>query len=70
MKCPRCNNTKFNEIDCGPDSYEDDITYISEICTKCDLYLSGWTNKWLINCDNWRDEDGAEEFNPSNNSLL
>ena len=62
MNCPRCNGEKFREIDCGPDSYEDDISYVSELCEKCGLYHSGWTGKWLIDCENWIDEEDAEEF--------
>lgn len=62
--CPRCGNTTFDEIDCGPDSYEDDIFYISQRCTKCGLWHSGWTDKWLIDVDNWRDEEDAEEYVP------
>jgi hypothetical protein len=45
MKCPRCKCTEFKEIDCGPDSYEDDIFYTSYICKDCGLYYSGWTDK-------------------------
>lgn len=62
MICPKCNNTTFHEIDCGPDSYEDDVFYISYKCKKCGLWLSGWTDKWLLNVDNWLDEEDAEEY--------
>lgn len=61
-KCPRCGCTEFYEKDCGPDTYEDDITYTSLVCKSCGLWYSGWTNKWLIDVENWGDEDGAEEF--------
>ena len=61
-KCPRCGGTEFNEFDCGPDSYDDDIAYTSETCKTCGLYHSGWTDKWLIECENWRDEENAEEY--------
>ena len=60
--CPRCGGEVFKEIDCGPDSYDDDFFYISKICKKCGLYNSGWTDKWFIDCKNWRDEEDAEEF--------
>lgn len=62
LVCPRCGGTDFREIDCGPDGYEDDIVYSSDICTSCGLYHSGWSLLWLIDCDNWQDEDGATEF--------
>jgi len=62
MKCPRCQGEEFKEIDCGPDS---DIFYTSEICNRCGLYHSGWTDKWLIDCENWRDEEDAKEFSLS-----
>ena len=61
-KCPRCGGTAFREIDCGPDGYNDDITYTSEICEACGLYLSGWTNKWLVDCACWTEEEDAKEF--------
>ena len=62
FKCPRCESEDFKEIDCGPDTYEDDISYTSEICKKCGLYHSGWTDKWLVDCEGWRDEEDAKEF--------
>ncbi len=62
MQCPRCKTEQFKEIDCGPDSYEDDIFYISYICIKCGLYNSGWTDKWLIECSSWIEEEDAEEY--------
>ena len=65
MICPRCKGTEFKEIDCGPDGYEDDIFYLSDICKKCGLYFSGWTNKWYIDCDNWTDEEDSEEYEES-----
>ncbi|GEM_PF-5471208 len=61
-KCPRCGVMEYYEIDCGPDGYDDDITYTSEICKNCGLYKSGWTGKWLIDCEGWGDEEGAEEY--------
>lgn len=64
MQCPRCKGEKFTEKDCGPDSYEDDIFYISYVCDGCKLYNSGWTDKWLIDCEYWQDEEDAEEFKP------
>jgi len=62
-KCPRCGGTEFREIDCGPDGYDDDITYTSEICRACCLYHSGWTDKWFVDCETWTDEEDAEEYN-------
>ena len=60
--CPRCGGSVFREIDCGPDSWDDDVSYTSFICKDCGLYYSGWTQKWLIDCENWTDEDRCEEF--------
>ena len=60
--CPRCGNTDFVEVDCGPDSYDDDIFYISDICTSCNLWHSGWTDMWLVDVENWKDEEDAEEY--------
>jgi hypothetical protein len=62
LTCPRCGGKDFVEVDCGPDSYDDDIFYISQICQKCKLWHSGWTDKWLIDCTTWQDEEDAKEF--------
>jgi hypothetical protein len=67
MKCPRCGGVEFDEIDCGPDGWDDDITWSSEICCKCGLYHSGWTDQWLLDCQNWWDEEDAEEYKESEN---
>lgn len=61
-RCPRCNGNDFRQVECGPDSYEDDIFYMSTICNNCGLYYSGWTGKWLVDVEGWRDEEDAEEF--------
>ena len=61
-ECPRCHGTGFIEHDCGPDTYDDDISYISFSCRNCGLWYSGWTDKWLIDCDGWRDEENGKEF--------
>ena len=67
--CPRCGGKEFWEIDCGPDSYEDDISYTSSICKKCGLWFDGWENQWLIhkdgsNVEGWREtnDDDIVEF--------
>lgn len=60
--CPRCGGREFRELDCGPDSWEDDIYYISHLCQACGLYYSGWTERWLIDCDTWQDEADCEEW--------
>lgn len=62
MVCPRCSSKEFDEIDCGPDTYDDDITYTSSKCKNCGLWFDGWTDKWLIDVDSWRDAEDAEEF--------
>jgi ribosomal protein S27AE len=61
-QCPRCGGLEFREVECGPDNYENDITYRSDICSNCGLYYSGWSNKWLVDCENWLNEEGAEEY--------
>lgn len=62
MICPRCQGTSFTEHDCGPDSYEDDIFYISESCDGCGLWYDGWRNKWLIDVASWTEAEDAKEF--------
>lgn len=62
LKCPRCKGIAFCEFECGPDGHEDDISYTSQICLKCKLYHSGWTGKWLVDCEYWTNEENAEEF--------
>jgi ribosomal protein S27AE len=64
LTCPRCGSTRFREVDCGPDTYEDDIFYISQVCTNCGLWLSGWTDRWLVDVESWRDEEDAKEYQP------
>jgi len=66
-KCPRCGNVKFNERDCGPDGFDDDISYVSFICTKCGLWFDGWVDNWLVdengsNIEDWQDSEDAKEF--------
>lgn len=63
--CPRCNGTAFDEIDCGPGSYDDDITWMADRCKQCGLWYSSWKDKWLIDVYSWKDEQDAEEFKPS-----
>jgi hypothetical protein len=60
--CPRCGSSDFREVDCGPDSYEDDIAYSSDICNSCGLWHSGWTGKWLVDVKSWVEEEEAEEY--------
>lgn len=60
--CPRCGNTRFDEIDCGPDSYEDDIFYISYRCTECGLWLDGWSNEWYADIEDWKDTENAKPW--------
>jgi len=62
MTCPRCGGSNFTERDCGPDTYDDDIFYISEVCTGCGLWHSSWTDRWLVDCTTWQDEEDAKEF--------
>ena len=60
--CPRCGCSNFREIDCGPDGYDDDITYTSEICENCGLWWDGWANRWFIDVTYWQEVEDAEEY--------
>jgi hypothetical protein len=60
--CPRCGGKTFFSVDCGPDNWEDTRTWTSYICRGCELYYSGWTDKWLVDCTGWIDEEDAEEY--------
>lgn len=60
--CPRCKNGDFEEKTCGPDSYDDDVTWTAYVCKKCGLWYSDWSNKWLIDCEYWQDESECEEY--------
>lgn len=64
-ECPRCESTEFVELDCGPDSYDDDIAYTSYKCKKCGLWYDGWVDKWFVNVDYWQEVEDAEEYKPS-----
>ena len=63
MICPRCNSASFRDIDCGPDGYDDDITYTSNICNNCGLWFDGWRNKWYADCECESDVEHCEEYN-------
>lgn len=60
--CPACFGTNFIEHDCGPDTYDDDITYTSHECSACGLWFDGWRDKWLVDVHDSLEEDGAKEF--------
>ncbi len=62
MICPRCKGTEFEEIDCGPDGWDDDITYTSEKCTQCGLWHDGWDENWYIDVDSWVEVEVAEIY--------
>lgn len=62
MICPRCKKTEFTEIDCGPDSYDDDITWTAYRCKNCGLWYSDWIHKWLVDVESWQDEEEAKEY--------
>jgi len=62
--CPRCGGKVFRELDCGPDGYDDDITWTATICLGCGLWHSSWLDKWLIGVESWQDEEDAKEFYP------
>jgi hypothetical protein len=61
-QCPRCGGSTFREHACGPDSFEDDVTYTSLECLSCGLWWDGWRGVWLIDCESCADEDGADVF--------
>ena len=65
--CPRCGESDFDEVDCGPDSYDDDVTYTSYRCQGCKLWYDGWVNKWFDDIESWRDTEDAEEWAPRMN---
>lgn len=50
-ECPHCKGFVFREVDCGPDTYEDDISYLSYECAACKLWFDGWQGKWLLGID-------------------
>jgi hypothetical protein len=62
MECPRCGGIEFAQVDCGPDSYDDDIFYISDVCKKCGLWHDGWDDKWYANVESWREVEDADEW--------
>lgn len=64
LVCPRCGGTSFAQRDCGPDGYDDDIVWTSDVCQSCGLWRSGWSDKWLLDVDGWPEEEDAEEFTP------
>lgn len=64
--CPRCGGTDFDELHCGPDSYENDITYQADRCKTCDLVYSGWTDRWY-EADGCPDGYGVEEWQATEN---
>lgn len=62
-KCPRCGHTEFDEVDCGPDSYEDDITYTSYRCQSCKLFYDGWAEDWY-EVEGWWEVEDAKPWKP------
>jgi C4-type Zn-finger protein len=50
-ECPRCKGTDFREVDCGQDSYDDDITWTDTICNTCGLRHDGWNEKWYTDIE-------------------
>lgn len=56
--CPRCKcKQQFQELDEGPDGYEDDITYASYVCEKCEIYCHGWSYNWYEEGTRWTQVD-------------
>lgn len=59
--CPECKEEKeFFEVDCGPDTYDDDIAYTSYICEKCKIYCDGWNDNWYEEGTVWTDLDYSD----------
>ena len=70
LKCPRCDGKEFWDRDCGPDSWDDDIYYLSYVCKKCELWFDGWVDDWLIlkdgtNVKCWQETEGAIPYRSS-----
>ena len=49
-KCPKCGKDMI-ELDGGPDSYDDDISWVSDYCEDCRYGHHGWTDEWIEDCD-------------------
>lgn len=62
--CPRCGGREFIEHECGPDTYEDDVAWISYTCKNCRLRYAGWREVWVDNCETWQEEEDAVEWQP------
>jgi hypothetical protein len=62
--CPRCGGTEFRQLDCGPDSYEDDRFWFSYQCRACELWWDGWEDKWLVDCKTWLEACTARVYDP------
>lgn len=60
--CPKCKGTKFYQVDCWPDSYEDDISYSSDVCEKCELWLDGCDGNWYEDINSWQDTEDAKPY--------
>ena len=60
--CPRCHSKEFAEIDCGEDTYDFDLVYMSERCKVCGLWHDGWCDNWYIDVESWRDIEDAEIY--------
>jgi len=60
--CPRCGGKEFIEHDCGPDGYDDDVTWSAEECKKCGLWYSSWRDEWLVDVSSWVDEEDAKIY--------
>lgn len=60
--CPRCGGVEFHEVECGPDGYDDDVTYTSYVCSKCELWYDGWNGRWYVDVTSWREVEFGEEY--------
>lgn len=58
--CPRCGS-QTKELDRGPDTYDDDITYTSHLCEVCGVIYHGWFDMWQSEDD---DDDRQNQLPP------
>ncbi len=61
--CPRCGKQDYSDVDCGPDGWDDDIAYTSQVCTGCKLFYDGWVDNWF-EVDNWTEVEGEKPYSP------
>jgi hypothetical protein len=63
MACPRCGGEDFILRKAGPVGANGD-TYESDECTECGLWHDGLRDRWLVDVNDWTEEEGAIEYAP------